>query len=61
MSEKFLNINNIKFLEKELQEKINRISMQKLFITEEKLKSHLTENEILELISKGVIEDKSLK
>ncbi len=60
MQKKKLKITDIELLEKKLKKKIEKISENRLFIAEEKLSEHLTENEILELIAKGVIEDKSL-
>jgi hypothetical protein len=47
----------IKDLEK-LKEKIKTFPESKLYITEEKLKKHITENEILELLKEGILEDK---
>ena len=60
MQNKELKITDLEILEKKLKKRVEEISGNKLFIAEEKLSEHLTENEILELIAKGVIEDKSL-
>ncbi len=42
-------------------EKLKKYSINKLYITEKELKRHLTENEILELLKKGILEDNTLK
>ncbi len=41
-------------------EKLKKFSKNRLFITEKELKKHLTENEILELLKKGILDDKTL-
>ncbi len=60
MADNLLKINDITALEEKLKEKIENVSESRLFIAEEKLKEHLTENEILELLAKGIIEDETL-
>ena len=52
---------NEKDIEKQLLDKLKTISNDKLFIAEDKLREHLTENEILELFNKGILSDKSLE
>ncbi len=52
---------NEKDIEKQLLDKLKTISNDKLFIAEDRLKEHLTENEILELFNKGILSDKSLE
>ncbi len=42
-------------------DKLKKLPKNKLYITEKELKHHLTENEILELLKKGVLEDKTLR
>ena len=39
-------------------EKLKNFPENKLYITEKELKKHLTENEILELLEKGILNDK---
>ncbi len=41
-------------------DKLKKFSKNRLFITEKELKRHLTENEILELLKKGILDDKTL-
>ena len=60
MADNLLKIKDITAVEEKLKEKIENISESRLFIAEEKLKEHLTENEILELLAKGIIEDETL-
>ncbi len=41
-------------------DKLKKFSKNRLFITEKELKKHLTENEILELLKKGILDDRTL-
>ena len=57
MSVKKYRVKKVKELDKELQRKLSHITANKLYITEEKLRRHLSENEFFELLRKGVLED----
>jgi hypothetical protein len=63
MNEKKIKLNMSNYIDnidENLRNKLSKISENKLYITEEMLKKHLTENEVLELIKKGVLDDSFL-
>ncbi|GEM_PF-6213956 len=60
MSEKNYKIINIDNIEDDLKKKLDGMSQNKLFISQDILEAHLTENEILDCIKKGYIDDKTL-
>jgi hypothetical protein len=63
MNEKKIKLNMpdyIDNIDENLRNKLSEISENKLYITEEMLKKHLTENEVLELIKGGVLSDSFL-
>ena len=40
---------------------LKNLPKKKLYISEKELRKHLSENEILELLNKGILEDRVLK
>ncbi len=51
----------LNLIDKNLKKKILQFSENRLYITEEKLKTHFSENEVLELLKEGILKDTFLE